>query len=153
MPLHEDWGAMDKPEKPDEKVLELATRTRYDERRFWKTVRRHAGRWGRKLLVQILTLYYTMIDPRTPRKSKLIIAGALAYTVLPTDLIPDLIPVVGWTEDAALIAWASVEVVSSIKEEHRQRAVGKANSLLGSSKSEDGAPQQTGLQGGEAVPG
>lgn len=103
----------------------------YDEKKFWRVVRKHAARWGRALLVRILTLYYCMTDPATPTRSKAIIAGALAYTVFPADLIPDILPAVGWTDDAAIIAWAGVEVLGSIKDEHRERAQVLAESLLG----------------------
>lgn len=103
----------------------------YDEPKFWTTVRRYAGKWGGELLERILTLYYCMADPATPARSKAIIAGALAYTVLPTDLIPDMLPAVGWSDDAALIAWAGLEVFNSIKDEHREHAQAKVRSLLG----------------------
>lgn len=103
----------------------------YNESRFWSTVRRYAAKWSGDLLRQILTLYYCMIDPATPARSKTIIAGALAYTVLPTDLIPDLLPVVGWGDDAAMIAWAGYEVLSSVNDEHRQHAESKIAALLG----------------------
>lgn len=83
------------------------------------------------MLQQILTLYYCMIDPKTPPRSKAVIAGVLAYTVLPTDLIPDFIPVVGWSDDAAAIAWAGYEIVNSIRDEHRERARAKTEALLG----------------------
>lgn len=103
----------------------------YSERKFWTVVRRHAGKWGAAMLERILTLYYCMADPATPARSKAIIAGALAYTVLPTDLIPDILPAVGWSDDAALIAWAGVEVLNSINEGHREHARTKVRSLLG----------------------
>lgn len=103
----------------------------YDEGSFWRTVRRHAGKWGGAMLVQVLTLYHCMVDPATPAKSKTIIAGALAYTILPTDLIPDFLPAVGWGDDAAMIAWAGMEVLNSVKDEHRDRARKQAESLLG----------------------
>jgi uncharacterized membrane protein YkvA (DUF1232 family) len=93
----------------------------YDESRFWRTVGRHASRWGGALLARILTLYYCMLDPATPLKSKTIIAGALAYTVLPTDLIPDVLPAVGWGDDAAMIAWAGFEVLNSVSDDQRER--------------------------------
>ncbi|MEX2534180.1 MAG: YkvA family protein [Trueperaceae bacterium] len=124
-------------ENRDEKTgLELANRYAgpkdYDEDKFWKTVGRHAAKWGGAMLLQALTLYYCMIDPATPAKSKAIIAGALAYTVFPADLIPDLIPAVGWGDDAAIIGCAGYEVISSINEKHRTQARAKVDSLLGS---------------------
>jgi uncharacterized membrane protein YkvA (DUF1232 family) len=115
----------------DNSPNEFAGPADYDENRFWRTVRRHAAKWGVALLTQVLTLYHCMVDPATPLKSKTVIAGALAYTVLPTDLIPDLLPAVGWGDDAAMIAWAGFEVLGSIKEAHRERAREQVTSLLG----------------------
>lgn len=103
----------------------------YDEAKFWRTVRRYAAKWGRTMLLQVLTLYYCMVDPATPARSKAVIAGALAYTVFPADLIPDFLPVVGWGDDAAMIAWAGYEVVSSVNDKHREKARTKVAALLG----------------------
>ena len=109
----------------------------YEERKFWRSVGRHAARWGSEMLLQVLTLYYCMADPKTPARSKAIIAGALAYTILPTDLIPDFLPVVGWGDDAAMIAWAGYEVVTSINDTHREKARRRAEALLGRSAKSD----------------
>lgn len=42
-------------------------------------------------------------DENTPGKHKMIIIGALGYFILPVDLIPDFIPVAGFTDDAAAL--------------------------------------------------
>ena len=34
-----------------------------------------------------------------------LLAGGLAYLALPLDLVPDFIPVAGWVDDAAVLAW------------------------------------------------
>lgn len=47
------------------------------------------------------------------KKTFLIIAGALAYTALPTDVIPDFIPGIGFIDDAFVIGWT----IQTIKEE------------------------------------
>ena len=112
----------------------------FNERRFWKTVRRYASKWGDALLRQVVTLYYVMRDPKTPARSKAVIGGALAYLVLPADLIPDLLPMVGWTDDAAAIAWAALEVVNSIKDEHRAKAAETISRLLGKGKEQTAPP-------------
>jgi uncharacterized membrane protein YkvA (DUF1232 family) len=128
----------DSKKKTDiEPAMKYADPDEFSEPKFWRTVRRHASRWGRSLLLQVLTIYYCMIDPATPTKSKAVIAGALAYTIFPADLIPDLIPAVGWSDDAAMIAWAGYEVVSSINEKHQERARAKVSSLLGDRASAD----------------
>ena len=48
--------------------------------------------------------------------------GAIAYFVLPTDLIPDYIPVVGYTDDAAVLATAVNLVAAHMTADHRQAA-------------------------------
>ena len=114
-----------------EAARKYADPKRYDESKFWRTVGQQAARWGSAMLQQVLTLYYCMVDPATPPRSKAIIAGALAYTVFPADLIPDFLPAVGWGDDAAMIAWAGYEVIRSINEDHREKARLKVRSLLG----------------------
>lgn len=121
----------DEPKKDVELAREYARPEDYNEEKFWRTVGRHAARWSGSMLQQVLTLYYCMVDPATPARSKAVIAGALAYTIFPADLIPDFIPAVGWGDDAAMIAWAGYEVVNSINEQHREKAKSKVASLLG----------------------
>lgn len=69
-----------------------------------------------------LTGYYVMTDPKTPRRAKIVLLGALAYLVLPTDLIPDFIPAVGFTDDAGAIALAMLRVAASVRPRHREQA-------------------------------
>ena len=62
-----------------------------------------SGKVGSKLLFFARLLYYILVSPSTPLKAKGIIIGALGYFILPLDLIPDLIPLVGFTDDLAAI--------------------------------------------------
>ena len=54
----------------------------------------------------IRTLYRFMMDPKAPTAAKGVAIGALLYFVLPIDVIPDFIPVIGYADDAAVIAAA-----------------------------------------------
>ena len=77
----------------------------YDESRFWATLHKAMKAIGRKIAYPALILYYEMRSPEVPIGVKLEIMGALGYLILPFDLIPDFIPVVGYTDDlAALLA-------------------------------------------------
>jgi len=69
-----------------------------------------------------LSAWYCATDPSTDRKVKLVLIGALAYFVMPADLLPDLLPLIGFSDDAAVIAAAVAAVTRSIKPEHRDRA-------------------------------
>jgi hypothetical protein len=81
-------------------------------------------RIGRRLpfAQDALAAYFCAIDPQTDRRVKLTLAGALAYFVMPIDLIPDFLPLVGFTDDAAVIAAALAAVSRSIRPEHRDQA-------------------------------
>lgn len=61
-------------------------------------------------------------DPATPRRVRLTLLAALGYFVLPLDAIPDLLPMMGFTDDAAVIAAAIAAVAGSITPVHREKA-------------------------------
>jgi uncharacterized membrane protein YkvA (DUF1232 family) len=77
-------------------------------------------RFRRELKVYRLVLS----DPRTPRIPKILLALAVGYAVLPFDLIPDFIPVIGHLDDAiiipVLVILALKLIPSEIVEEHRR---------------------------------
>jgi uncharacterized membrane protein YkvA (DUF1232 family) len=65
--------------------------------------------WGRffQLLVHLpsfLKLFSRLVkDPRITLAPKLVVLGALAYVVLPTDLVPDFVPGLGQADDVAVL--------------------------------------------------
>jgi uncharacterized membrane protein YkvA (DUF1232 family) len=69
-----------------------------------------------------VALYLAALDPDTPKKTKALLFGALAYFVLPTDAVPDIFAGVGFTDDAAVIAAVLALAGSSIKQRHRDEA-------------------------------
>jgi uncharacterized membrane protein YkvA (DUF1232 family) len=70
----------------------------------------------------VLTIYYCAFDRRTPTYVRVALIGALAYFIDPFDLIPDVLPIIGLTDDAAVIAAATKLVWDQIKPEHRDAA-------------------------------
>ena len=70
----------------------------------------------------VLAAYHCVRDPKTSARVKFILLAALAYFVMPIDTIPDLIPVLGFTDDAAVMAAAIGAVRSAIRPEHRDAA-------------------------------
>ncbi len=63
-----------------------------------------------------------MTDPRVPRRSKIALGAAAAYVVSPIDLIPEVIPVVGWADDVVFLMMALDGLISrsgpEVVEEH-----------------------------------
>ena len=88
--------------------------------RIWKRLKREAA--GIPFVEDALTAHYCAFDRNTPLYVKLALVGAVAYFLVPDDLIPDSIPVLGYADDAAVLAGAMKLFASHIKPEHRQAA-------------------------------
>ena len=94
----------------------------YSEASFWAKLAKFALAAGRSLVEQALTLYYTLLDPETPKWAKGVIVSALGYFIFPLDAIPDLTPLVGYADDVGAIAAAFGFVAAHISPETRERA-------------------------------
>jgi uncharacterized membrane protein YkvA (DUF1232 family) len=111
--------------KAEMEAIRAATRDDGRLRRnFWAKLKRV----GRQLpfTEDLLAAYYCATDPATPKRVKLVLVGALAYFVLPTDVVPDFLPLLGFADDAAMLAAAIAQVAGAITDSHR----GKARELL-----------------------
>jgi uncharacterized membrane protein YkvA (DUF1232 family) len=89
-------------------------------RSFWRKTRRVAAQIP--FAEELLAAYYCAFDRDTPLPVKATLIGALAYFVLPVDAIPDVLPVLGFTDDAAVLATAIKLVASHIRPLHRDAA-------------------------------
>lgn len=76
---------------------------------------------GSEILEKALLAYYVLIDAKTPNAAKAILVSALAYLVLPIDVIPDFIPVVGFADDLAALAAAIAAIAEHIRVRHLRR--------------------------------
>ena len=107
--------------KAEMEAMRRATRDEEGlKRRFWDKFKRVAGKIP--FAEDLVAAFYCATDPSTPSRVKLILLGAVAYFVFPTDAIADLLPLVGFADDAAVLAAAITQVAGSIKEEHREKA-------------------------------
>ena len=111
--------------KPFSKAeMEAMRRATRDEeglkRRFWDKLKRVAGKIP--FAEDLVAAFFCATDPSTPSRVKLILLGAIAYFVFPTDAIADLLPLIGFADDAAVLAAAITQVAGSITEEHRKKA-------------------------------
>ena len=94
----------------------------FSDDQFWGKVKKLARRAGIKIVYIALLLYYVMRNPATPKADRRKIIGALGYLLLPTDLIPDFIPVAGYTDDLAALTWALYSVAKNITPEVKIQA-------------------------------
>lgn len=108
----------DKSEEIDYEKVDIAEyQEHYSEKGFWGKVTDVAKCAGDKLLYYAFLLYYVMSSNDVSLKSKGIICGALGYFILPTDLIPDFIAALGFTDDLAVLMLAYKTIKSSVTPE------------------------------------
>jgi uncharacterized membrane protein YkvA (DUF1232 family) len=97
----------------------------YSPRGFWSKLGPRARSIGRGTLEKALYLYYAVQNPNTPKWAKRVIYGALGYFIFPLDAIPDLAPLIGYTDDvsvmAAALATVALYVTPDVKTQARQK--------------------------------
>ena len=108
----------------------------YSESGFWDKVKEVALKAGKKVIFYALLLYYTATSDSTPAGAKAIIWSALGYFILPVDLIPDAIPVVGFTDDLAALVACYKAVKENITPQIESQANRKMNEWFGISETE-----------------
>ena len=89
-------------------------------REFWRKARRVAARLP--FAEDLLAAYYCAFDRATPVQVKAALVAALAYFVLPFDAVPDMLPVIGFTDDATVLLTALRMVAGHVRPEHRAAA-------------------------------
>ncbi len=91
-----------------------------DDRRFWAKLGRGLARIP--FAEDLVAAYYCALDRDTPGYVRAVLFGALAYFVLPTDMVPDVLAGVGFTDDASVIAAAIAAVGAHLAPRHREQA-------------------------------
>lgn len=97
---------------------------------FWYTVKKYCVNMGKSTVESALCLYYALDSEKCSKLDRTTIYGALAYFLSPIDLIPDLTPILGYTDDAAVIAAAMVKVIGCIDEIVKAKARSKTNEIF-----------------------
>ncbi|MEA4884698.1 MAG: YkvA family protein [Clostridia bacterium] len=98
------------PEEPEQLV----------RKGFLSKVKKTAGKVP--FVPDAVAMHYCAMDPATPLHARAVAFSALAYFVLPVDLIPDAIPGAGFADDASAV-WAAIRSLAPyITDEHRRKA-------------------------------
>ena len=103
----------------------------YNEDDFFNKIKKYAKAIGFELLYKVFQLYYVLQKPDLPLKTKTIIMGALAYFILPIDVIPDFLPGIGYTDDLAVVGVALLEASTYIDDEVNKKAYERVKYILG----------------------
>ncbi|SDD48922.1 Protein of unknown function [Paenibacillus sp. UNCCL117] len=98
---------------------------------FWAKLTKVGREAGMKVVYCGLLLYYALESPKTPIKAKVQIYGALGYLILPLDVVPDLLPAVGYVDDLGALMLALGAVTKSIDSSVKQKASQKLKDFFG----------------------
>jgi uncharacterized membrane protein YkvA (DUF1232 family) len=112
-----------------EAVEKLAGDRETLRKRFWAKFKRVVARLP--FAEDLLAAYYCAFDRQTPRHVQAALLGAIAYFILPFDFIPDMLPVLGFTDDAAVLATAIRLVAGHITPGHREAARAALKRIVG----------------------
>lgn len=104
------------------KVSESNDESTYTDDSFWKKIKNYAKSAGKSVLESALKIYYVAQDKDTPIWAKTTIYAALGYFISPIDAIPDITPVIGYTDDLGVLVTALAAVSIYIKKKHSKKA-------------------------------
>jgi len=94
----------------------------FTESRFWDKLKTHARNAGLKVVYAALLMFYAYKKKGTPTWAKNIILGCLGYLLAPIDSIPDLTPIIGFTDDLGVLAFGLATIAFCIDDEVKSQA-------------------------------
>ena len=94
-------------------------------------IKETAKKAGLKAIYMALLLYYALESPTISTLDKAIIYGALGYFITPIDIVPDILPFIGLTDDIAVLAWAFSRVKHNVTDLTREKAKTKLKIWFG----------------------
>jgi uncharacterized membrane protein YkvA (DUF1232 family) len=94
--------------------------TQQVKQNFWPKLQKNLARVP--FAEDVVAAWYCAFDQGTPLKVKGTLIAALAYFILPIDVIPDVILGLGFTDDLAVLMTAMTLIKSHITQSHRDRA-------------------------------
>ena len=105
--------------------------SQFSENRLLKKVQAYFRESGLKTVYSALLLFYSFTRKETPVWAKNIILGVLGYFIAPIDAIPDLTPIIGYTDDLGVLSFGLVTIACYINEDVRIRARKKLRDWFG----------------------
>lgn len=135
-----DWSAL-----PFAERLKAAKDEALVKKSFWQKLKRTAAHVP--FAEDAVAAYYAAFDHDTPVRVRATLLGALAYFVLPLDAIPDILPVIGFSDDAAVMFLAFQTLTSNITPAHQAAAKEIIARLRTQGEDEPEAPPASGAPG------
>ena len=103
----------------------------YNDSSFLDKVTKYGKLIGINALYKAVQLWFVLQKPDVPASTKAVIMGALGYLIAPLDFLPDLMPVLGYTDDFVAITFALIKVQGYIDEEVERKSKNLLAKILG----------------------
>ena len=104
---------------------------KFSEVKLWDKMKHYTKIAGIKSTYTVLLLFYAFKRKETPSWAKNIILGTLGYLISPIDAIPDLSPIIGYTDDVGVLGFGLVTIAAYVNDEVRNNARGKLKKWFG----------------------
>jgi uncharacterized membrane protein YkvA (DUF1232 family) len=104
----------------------------FSESAFWNKLKHYARQAGIQTVYAALLLYYAFRRKETPAWAKHMILGVLGYFLAPINALPDLTPILGYTDDIGVLTFGLVTVASYVNDEVKEKARHRLGSWFGS---------------------
>ncbi len=105
-----------------EDPLDNKYKQEFTEPKFWDKLKNHARNAGLKVVYTALLMFYAYKKKSTPTWAKNIILGCLGYLLAPIDSIPDLTPIIGFTDDLGVLAFGLATIAFCIDKDVKSQA-------------------------------
>jgi uncharacterized membrane protein YkvA (DUF1232 family) len=110
---------------------------KYTEKKLWHKITRFAQKIGVKSVYAALLMFYAYKRKDTPGWAKKIVIGVLGYLISPIDFLPDLSPIIGYTDDLGILSFGLVTIAAFVNEEVRKKARTQLGTWFPSYQEED----------------
>ena len=94
----------------------------FSPQKLWKKLRNYAQTAGVKVAYSALLMFYAYRRKETPSWAKHIVLGTLGYFLAPFDAIPDLTPIIGYTDDVGVLSFGLVTIAAYVNDEVRNQS-------------------------------
>jgi uncharacterized membrane protein YkvA (DUF1232 family) len=112
----------------------------FSENAFWRKTAKYARQAGIQTVYAALLMFYAYKRRETPVWAKNIAIGALGYLISPIDFLPDLTPIIGYTDDIGVLSFGLVAIAGYVNNEVKDKAKEKLRAWFGNFNNADLAP-------------
>ena len=103
----------------------------FSENKFWNKIKSYSRHAGLTTVYSAMLLFYAFKRPETPLWARNIILGTLGYFIAPIDAIPDLTPILGYTDDVGILGFGLVTIACYVNDEVKINARKKLKNWFG----------------------